>query len=278
MTETDWKRPVFIPIPKKGNARECSNYRKIALISHAGKVMLKILQARLQQYMNWEPQDGQADLEKAEEPEIANIHWIIEKAKELQKNIYFCLIGSAKAFNCVDHNKLWKILKEMGTPDHFTYLLRYLYAGQEAMVSTGHGTWTGSKLGRVHQRCIQSPCLFNLYAEYIMQNARLDEAQTGIKIAGRNINNVRYTDHAYGKKWRGTKILLMIGVGWKSPSTLTMAAGEIRRPEPPGALAHCPLIRVGMWNPGPDTWRKKKKKKKKKSCWWRWKRRVKKLA
>ena len=133
------------------------------------------------------------DLGKAEE--IANICWIVEKARELQKNLYFCFIDYAKAFDCVDHNKLWKILKEMGIPDHLTYLLRNLYAGQEATVRTRHGTtdWFQIEKG-VHQGCILSPCLFNLYAEYIMQNARLDEAQTGIKIVKRNINNLRYAD------------------------------------------------------------------------------------
>ena len=123
------------------------------------------------------------------------IHWIIEKAREFQKNIYFCFIDYAKAFDCVDHNKLWKILKEMRTPDHLTCLLRNLYAGQEAKVRTGHETtdWFQIRKG-VRQGCILSPCLFNLYAEYIVRNARLDEAPAGIKIAGRNINNLRYAD------------------------------------------------------------------------------------
>ena len=111
----DWKRSVFIPIPKKGNAKECSNYRTIALISHASKVMLKILQARLQQYVNCERPDVQVGFRKGRgtRDQIANIHWIIEKAREFQKNIYFCFIDYAKAFHCVDHNKLWNILKEM---------------------------------------------------------------------------------------------------------------------------------------------------------------------
>ena len=127
--------------------------------------------------------------------QIANIHWIIEKAREFQKNIYFCFIDYAKAFDCVDHNKLWKILKEMGIPDHLTCLLRNLYAGQEATVRTGHGTtdWFQIRKG-VHQVCILSPCSFNLYAEYIMRNAGLEETQAGIKIARRNINNLRYAD------------------------------------------------------------------------------------
>ena len=133
---------VFIPIPKKGSAKECSNYHTIALISHASKVMLKILQARLQQYVNRELPDVQAGFRKGRgtRDQIANIHWIIKKARELQKNIYFCFIVYAKAFDCVNHNKLWKILKEMRIPDHLTCLLRNLNAGQEATVRTGHGT------------------------------------------------------------------------------------------------------------------------------------------
>jgi len=127
--------------------------------------------------------------------QIANIHWIIEKATEFQKNIYFCFIDYAKAFDCVDHNKLWKILKEMGIPDHLTCLLRNLYSGQEATVRTGHGTTDWFQIGKgVHQGCILSPYLFNLHAEYIMRKAVLEEAQAGIKIAGKNINNLRYAD------------------------------------------------------------------------------------
>ena len=119
----------------------------------------------------------------------------MEKAREFQKNIYFCHIDYAKAFDCVDHNKLWKILKEMGIPDHLTCLLRNLYAHQEGTVSTGHGTTDWFQIGKeVRRGCILSSCLFNLYAEFIMWNARLDEAQAGIKIAGRNINNLRYAD------------------------------------------------------------------------------------
>ena len=181
----------------KGNAKECSNYHTIALISHARKVMLKILQARLQQYMNRELTNVQAGFRKGRgtRDQVANIRWIIEKAREFQKNIYFCFIDYAKALDCVGHNKLWKILKEMGIPDHLTCLLRNLYAGQEATVRTGHGTTNWFQIGkRVCQGCIFSPCLFNLYAEYIMRNSGLGEAQAGIKIAGRNINNLRYAD------------------------------------------------------------------------------------
>ena len=126
---------------------------------------------------------------------MANIHWIIEKARELQKNIYFCFIDYAKAFDCVDHNKLWKILKEMGILDQLTCLLRSLYAGQEATVRTGHGTTDWFQIGKgVCQGCLLSPCLFYLYAEYIMRSTGLEEAQAGIKIAGRNINNLKYAD------------------------------------------------------------------------------------
>ena len=119
----------------------------------------------------------------------------MEKAREFQKNIYFCFIDYAKAFDCVDHNKLWKILKEMGIPDHLTCLLRNLHANQEATVRTGYGTTDWFQIGKgVHQSCILSPCLFKLYADYIMQNARLNEAQAGVKIARGNINNLRYVD------------------------------------------------------------------------------------
>ena len=129
--------------------------------------------------------------------QIANIHWIIEKATEFQKNIYFCFIDYARAFNCIDHNKLWKFLKEMEIPDHLTCLLKNLYAGQEAIVNIGHGTTDWFQIGKgVCQGCILSPCLFNLYAKYIMRNAGLEEAQAGIKIARRNINNLRYADNA----------------------------------------------------------------------------------
>ena len=159
--------------------------------------MLKIPQATLQQYMNYELPDVQAGFTKGRgtRDQIANIHWIIPKAREFQKNIYFCFIDYTKAFDCVGHKKLWKILKEMGIWDHLTCLLRNLYAGQEAAIRTGHETTDGFQMGkRVHQGCILSPCLFNLYAEYIMRNAGQDEAEAGIKIFGRNINNLRYAD------------------------------------------------------------------------------------
>ena len=153
--------------------------------------MLKILQARLQQYVNRELPDVQAGFRKGRgtRDQIANICWIIEKAREFQKNIYICFIDYAKAFDCVDHSKLWKILEEMGIPEHLTCLLRNLYAGQEATVRTGHGTMDWFQIVKgVRQGCILSPCLFNLYSEYIMRNTGLEKAQAGIKIAGRNIN------------------------------------------------------------------------------------------
>ena len=144
--------------------------------------------------MNWEFTNVQAWFRKGRD-QITNIHWIIEKAKEFQKNIYLCFTDYAKTFDCVDHNKLWKILQEMGIPDHLTCLLRNFYAGQEATVRTGHGTTDWSQIGKgVCQGCILSPSLFNLYAEYITWNAGLDEAQAAVKIARRNINNLRYAD------------------------------------------------------------------------------------
>ena len=151
--------------------------------------MLKILQARLQQNVNREVPDVQAGFRKGRgiRDQIANICWIIKKAtkREFQKIIYFCFIDYAKAFDCVDHNKLWEILQEMGIPDHPTCLLRNLYAGQEATVRTGHGTRDCLQIGKeVHQGCILSPCLFNLYAEYIMRNAGLEEAQLESRLPG----------------------------------------------------------------------------------------------
>ena len=159
--------------------------------------MLQILQARLQQYINHELLDVQAGFRKGRgtRDHIANIRWIMEKGREFQKNVYFCFIDYAKALDCVDHKKTWKILKEVEIPDHLTCLLKNLYAGQEATVRTGHGTTDWFQIGKgVHQGCILSPCLFNFYAEYIMRNAGLEEAQAGIKIARRNINHLRYAD------------------------------------------------------------------------------------
>ena len=159
--------------------------------------MLKILQARLQQFMNCGLPDFQAGFRKGRgtRDQIAKICWIIDKTKEFQKNIYFCFIDYAKAFNFVDHNKLWKVLKEIEIPDHLTCLLRNLYASQEGTGRTRHGKTDWFQIGKgVCQGCILLPCLFNLYAEYIMRNAGLEKAQAGIKIARRNINNLSYAD------------------------------------------------------------------------------------
>ena len=157
--------------------------------------MVLVFQARLQQYVNCELPDVQAGFRKGRgtRDQIANICWQSKKQESSKKHLF--LLYYAKAFDCVDPNKLWKILKKMGIPDHLTYLLRNLYAGQEATVRTGHGTtdWFQLRKG-VCQGCILSPCLFNLHAEYIMRNAGLEEAQAGTKVAGRNINNLRYAD------------------------------------------------------------------------------------
>ena len=178
-------------------------------------------------------------LEKGEEPEIKlpTSAGSLEK-REFQKNIYFCFIDYAKAFYTVDHNKLWKILKEMEIPDHLIHLLRNLYPGEEATVRTGHGTtdWFQIRKG-VQQGCILSPRLFNLYAEYIMQNAGLDEAQAGIKIARRNINNLRYADDItlMAESEEEVKSLLMkvkeenekVGLKLNIQKTKIMASGPI---------------------------------------------------
>ena len=179
----DWKMSIFTPIPKKGNAKECSNNHTIALISHASKIMLKILQARLQQYVNWELWDSQAGFRNSRgtRDQNANIHWILEKASELKK------ITSA-SLTMLKPLTLWHILNEMGIPDYITCLQRNLYEGQETTFTTGHGTTDWFKIGKgVYQGFILSVCLFYLYAECIMRNASLNEAQAGIKIAGRNM-------------------------------------------------------------------------------------------
>src|SRR5574340_806146 len=164
---TGLEKVSFHSNPKERQCKECSNYHTIALISHASKVMLKILQARPQQYVNRELPDDQAGFRKGRgtRHQIANISWIMGKARKFQKTIYFCFIDYAKAFDSVDHNKLGKILKQMGIPDHLICLLRNLYAGQEATVRTGHGTIDWFQIGKgIRQGCILPPCLFNFYA------------------------------------------------------------------------------------------------------------------
>ena len=157
--------------------RKGPDYHTIGVVLHASKVMLKTFQARLQQYVNQELPEVKAGFQrgKGTRDQIANVCWIMEEREFQKKKVYFCFIDYSKAFSCVDHNKLWKILKEMRIPDHLTCLLRNLYAGQEATVRTEHGTIDWFQIGKgVCQGCILSPCLFNFYAEYIMQNARLD--------------------------------------------------------------------------------------------------------
>src|SRR5574337_144478 len=189
---TGLEKVSFHSNPKERQCQSMFKLLPVALISHTSKVMLKILQARFQQYMMYRVQqlsDVQAGFRKGRgtRDQVANICWIREKAREFQKNIYLCFIDYTKAFDCVDHNKLWKIIKEMGIPDHLICLLRNLYAGQEATVRTGHGTTDWFQIGKgVRQGCILSSCLFNLYVEYIMRNMGLEEAQAGIKISGRN--------------------------------------------------------------------------------------------
>ena len=190
--------------------------------------------------MNRELPDVQAGFRKGRgtRDQIVNIRWIMEKAREIQKIIYFCFIDYVKAFDCGDHNKLWKILKEMGIPDHLTCLLRNLYAGQEATVRTGHGTTDWFQTGKgVRQGCMLSPCLLNLYAEYIMRNTGLEETQAGIKIAGRNINHLSYADDTtlMAESEEELKSLLMkvkeesekVGLNVNNQKTKIMASGPI---------------------------------------------------
>ena len=204
------------------------------------KLTLKILQANLQQDTNCELAGVQAGFRKdrGTRDQIAKIHWIIEKAREFQKNIYFSFIDYAKAFDCVVHHKLWKILREMGIPDHLTCLLRNLYAGQGATVKTRHGTMDWFQFGKgVLQSCILSPCLFNLYVEYIMRNAGLEETPGGIKIARRKINNLRYADDTtlMAESEEELKSLLMkvkeesekVGLKFNIQKTKIMASGPI---------------------------------------------------
>ena len=166
----------------------------IVLISHASNIILKILQARLQQYVNWELPDVQAGFRKGRtRNQFANIHWIIEKERGFQKNIYFCFTDYAKTLDCVNHNKLWNILKEMGVPNHLTWETCMQIKKQQLEPYMEQLTWFQIRKG-IWQGCILSPCLFNLYAEYIKKNVGVHESQAGIKTAGRNINNLTYAD------------------------------------------------------------------------------------
>ncbi|CAF1550752.1 unnamed protein product [Rotaria magnacalcarata] len=193
----DWKTSLLIPIPKNGNAKDCSNYRTIALISHASKIMLKIIQRRLEPFLEREMPVTQAGFRKGSgtRDQIANLRWLMEKAREYQKEFYLCFIDYSKAFDCVDHEKLWSVLLEMGVPKHLIILMKNLYTNQQATVKTDYGNTNWFNIGKgVRQGCILSPYLFNLYAEHIMRKAGIEEAAGGIKIGGRNINNLRYAD------------------------------------------------------------------------------------
>ena len=214
--------------------------------------MLKILQTRLQQYVNRELPDVQAGLRKGRgtRDQIANISWIIEKAREFQENIYFYFIDYAKAFDYVDHNKLWTILQEMGIPDQLTCLLRNLYAGQEATVRTGHGTRDWFQIGKgVRQACILSLCLFNFYAEYIMRNAGLDKPQAGIKNAARNTNDLRYADDTTKMVEELTTLLMRVkeenekaGLKLNIQKTRMMASGPISSVQFSSVAQSCPTL------------------------------------
>ena len=194
---TELEKASFPLSPKKGSGKDCSNYCTIVLILHVTKVTVNILTVRLSQYVKWERPYVQAGFRKRRgaRNQIVDICWFIVKARVFQKNIYFCFIDYAKDFDCVDHNKLWKILQEIGIPDHLTCLLRKLYAGGETPVRIEHESTDWFQIVKgLCQDCMLSPCLFNFYAKYIMWNASLDEAQAGINISARNINNLRYAD------------------------------------------------------------------------------------
>ncbi len=189
----DWKRSVFILIPKKGDTSNCSNYRTTTLISHASKILLKIIQQRLGKFIEAELPDTQAGFRKGRgtRDHIANLRWIMETRREYQKDTYMCFIDYSKAFDCVEHDKLWTALDVLGIPLHLIMLIQL----EEATVYTTYGNTEWFKIGKgVRQGCILSPLLFNLYAETIMRKLDLDESIIWVKIGGRNINNLRYAD------------------------------------------------------------------------------------
>lgn len=193
----DWKRSIFIPIPKKGDTRECGNNRTIALISHTSKILLKIIQNRMESYVERELPEEQAGFRKKRgtRDHIANLRWILEKANEFKQDVYICFIDYSKAFDCVDHEIMWKTLRKMGIPEHLIELVHKLYDKQEATVRTEYGDTEFFSIGKgVRQGCILSPSLFNLYAEEIMRRAEIDRGEEGIKIDDRRINNLRYAD------------------------------------------------------------------------------------
>ena len=197
--DTGLEKVSFHSNSKEEKCQRMFNYSTIALISHASKVMLKILQAKLQQYMNWELSDVHARYKKSRETrdQITNICWIMEKAREFQKNIYFCFTNYVKTFDCVANNKLWKMLKEIGIKAILPVSCETcMQVKKEQLEPTRHETMNWFKIGkRVHQGYVLSPCLFNYYAEYIIRNSGLNDSQTGIKIARRNINSLRPADY-----------------------------------------------------------------------------------
>ncbi|KAK1795704.1 hypothetical protein P4O66_001192 [Electrophorus voltai] len=193
----DRTRSAFVPLHKNGHTQECGNYRTIAFISHASKILLKIIQKGMATLTERELPDIQAGFRKGRgtRDQIANLRWIMENTREYQKDVYMCFIDYSKAFDCVEHVKLWKCLKEMGIPGHLVKLIQLLYTRQEATVRTafGNNDWFEINKG-VRQGCILSPVLFNLYAEKIMRRCSLDESSIVVKIGGRNINNLQYAD------------------------------------------------------------------------------------
>ena len=193
----DWKSSVFIPIFKKGDARECENYRTIAMISHTSKILLKIIHKRMENTIERELPVNQAGFRKARgtRDHIANIRWIMERQREYGQEVHMCFIDYSKAFDCIDHTLLWKTLIEMGIPMHLVKILKGLYVDQGAVLRTEYGDTGKFKVRKgVRQGCILSPFLFNLYAERIMRNAGLEETTEGVKIAGKILNNLRYAD------------------------------------------------------------------------------------
>ena len=193
----DWKSTVYIPIPKKGDPRDCADYRTIAQISHASKILLKVIQGRMEQLVKRELPDVQAGFVKGRgtRDQIANVRWMWERAREYNQSVYLCFIDYSKAFDCVDHNVLWNTLRSMGVSEHLIDLQRNLYEGQTATVRTEYGSTERFRIEKgVRQGCILSPTLFNLYAERIMREAGLEESDIGVRVGGRVLNNLRYAD------------------------------------------------------------------------------------
>ena len=193
----EWGKSIFIPIFKKGDARECENYRTIALISHTSKILLKIIHKRMESMIERELPKSQAGFRKRRgtRDHIANLRWILERQREYGQEVHLCFIDYSKAFDCVNHDLMWKTLREMGIPMHLITLLKNLYSNQIAVVRTEHGETTSFQIKKgVRQGCILSPYLFILYAERIMRKAGFDDEAEGVRIAGKTVNNLRYAD------------------------------------------------------------------------------------